>query len=284
MLTSYLSANTLIATVNGNEITTSVAGSKFLNMRKELREINVHRLVDKELAIEFALNSDIVKSEKFQKNFDHVLKMSKQNLSSDEKTLKNVLKKGKTLNSEQLRSKKGLLAFDLLLDKKAHQLKPTDEELEIYYKNNFVKYNVPELYEISSIVVKDKKTADKILADIQKSSVKAKAFHDAAIKYSIAPNAKEGGYLGQYDITVMNKTMSNVIKKLKMGSYSKEAIETEFGYELVFLIGKTQAKKQSFKQAKVKVKNGFIQDKVLEWAYNKVEELRKEAKITIGSL
>jgi len=251
-------------------------------MKKELRELNINRLIDKELAIEFALSSDIVKSEKFQKNFDHVLKMSKQQLSPDEKTLKNVLKKKPSLNSEQLRSKKGLLAFDLLLDERAKAIKPTTIELEEYYKNNFVKYNTPELYEISTIVVKDKKMTDKILAEIRKAPNKAKAFHDAAITYSIAPNANEGGYLGQYDITAMNKQMSSKIKTLKMGQYTKTAMETEFGYELVYLIGKTQKKDQTFKQAQANVKRDFIQDKVLEWAYNKVSSLKKAAKISLN--
>lgn len=282
-LTSSLSANTLIATVNGQNITTSVAGSEFLKLRKELRDINIQRLIDKEVAIQLSLKSDIIKSEKFKKSFDHVLKMSKRGLNPKQQTLKEALKKVPSLDSEQLRSKKGLLAFDLLLDKKAKELQPTNEALQLYYTNNFVKYNTPQLYEISTIVVKDEKTANKILAEIKGVFPKAKAFHDMAKKYSLAPNAKEGGYLGQYDISLMNKTLASIVKTLKMGQYTPKAVETEFGYEIVYLIGKTQKKNRSFEEAKANVKNDFIQDNVLEWAYSEVKRLKEKSKIVISS-
>lgn len=113
---------------------------------------------------------------------------------------------------------------------------------------------------------------------------KAKAFHDMAIKYSLASNAQEGGYLGRFDIGMMNKTLANIVKKLKMGDYTQQAVQTEFGYEIVYLIGKTQKKNRSFEEAKADVKSNYIQDKVLEWAYAKVALLKKDANITINKL
>lgn len=274
-----LEANTLLATVNGNAITTAVTGENFTELRNELKEVYVNRLIDKELAIEYAMNSDIVKSDTFKKNFEHVLKMSKSGINTNAKSLKEALViTDKSISKEQLRSKKGLLAFDLLLDAKAKVIETDERLLKEYYTNNFVKYNMPELYEVSHIVVKTKKEADEILKLLKDAPVKAKAFHDLAQEHSVAPNKDEGGYLGQYDIEAINPTLAKNIKTLKMGDYSK-SVETEFGHEIVFLIGKTAAKKQDFEKAKADVKRDYVEETVLQWAFSEIAKLKKSAVI-----
>jgi len=274
-----LQANTLLATVNGNAITTDVAGKNYTELRDELKDMILKRLIEKELAIEYAMNSDIVKSDTFKKNFDHIIKMSKSGVNPEAKSLKEALViSEKSISKEQLRSKKGLLAFDLLLDEKAKTIETDEQSLKEHYKNNFVKYNMPELYEISHIVVGTKKEADEILHKLKEAPIKAKEFHDLAQEHSLAPSKEEGGYLGQYDIAAMNDKIAQSIKTLKMGTYT-QSFETEFGYEIVFLIGKTAAKNQTFEKAKVQVKTDFIQDVVIQWAVKEIAKLKESAVI-----
>jgi len=279
-----LEASVLLATVNGHKITTDIAVKDFTELRDELKQMQIKRLVGKELAIEYAMKSDIMKSDTFKKNFDHIVKMSKKGINTDAKSLKEALVlTDESISKEQLRSKKGLLAFDLLLDKQAKMLSPDEKSLKEYYKKNFVKYNMPELYEISHIIVPTQKEADKILKALKDAPVKAKAFHDLAQKHSIAPSKEEGGYMGQYDIEAMSPEFSNSIKTLKMGTYSK-SFKTEFGYEIVYLIGKMAAKKQTFEKAQAQVKRDYIQETVIAWAFQEIAKLKKSASIEYAKI
>lgn len=279
-----LQASTLLATVNGHNITSEVAGENFAELRDELKEMKVKKLVEKELAIEYAMKSDIMKSDNFKKSFDHIVKMSQKGINTEAKSLKEALVlTDESISKEQLRSKKGLLAFDMLLDEKAKTIFTDDEVLKEFYKANFLRYNMPKLYEISHIVVNTKAEADAIVKELDEAEIKGKTFHDLALKHSLAPSKEDGGYLGQYDLEAMNSMMVKEVENLPMGMYSK-SVKTEFGYEIIFLIGKQEAKKMTFEQAKKTVKRDYVKHVVIEWAFKEIEKLKENSEIKYYSI
>lgn len=75
----------------------------------------------------------------------------------------------------------------------------SDDEIRNYYENNKEKLSEPLSITISHILVKDIETADRLKSELDKDPAK---FAEYARKYSIAPDAKNGGYIGEIKFKV----------------------------------------------------------------------------------
>jgi len=279
VFSTNLYANELLAIVNGNKITTDVVHQDFFDMDVEQKKIAVKRLIEKELAIEYALKNDIVKDEKFIKTFNHIIaktdnKKGSKDLASKVKDSKN------TYTKEQLRSKKGLLAFDMILDKKAATLNPNKEILEKYYNINKEKYDTQKMYELLQIVVDNKVKADEIYTKLSNSDTPIKTFQELAQKESLAPTKDKNGYLGQYIYSQMPKELQDAVKDLKINQYSKP-FKTDFGYQVVYVMGFQDEVKRTYKESQINVKEDYTRETVINWAFDQINKLKKDAKIEI---
>ena len=276
LLTHMLHAN-VIAIVNGEKVTTEVAPKSFKTLPKETQKKITERLVQKRLAIQYALSTDIVKSEAFQKTLSHVIGYAKPS-SSETKTLADAMKKpGYT--KEQERSKKGLLAFDFILDKKAKEMQPKEEELRAYYEARKYQYDTPEMVELSTIVTDTEEEAKKLLGLIDEKPKDFNHFSDIARKDSKGPDAKDGGYLGKIPVSDLNPTIKKEIMALQRGEHTPP-LKTEFGYQIYYLINHIPEVKTDFEMVKDHVKEAYVQEKVKEWAYETIRSLRKKAKVS----
>ncbi|QKF82678.1 peptidylprolyl isomerase [Halarcobacter ebronensis] len=275
IFTTNIYAKELLAVVNGNEITTDVAHTDFFNMDVEQKKIAIKRLVEKELAIEYGLNSDMVKSKKFIDTFNHIIKVENgKDLAS---TLKD--KENKYTN-EQLRSKKGLLAFDMILDEKAQELKPDTNTLKKYYEINKNRYDTKKMYELLHIIVNTKEEALEIEKALNNSTAVIKTFQEIASKKSLAPTKDKNGYLGQFDYEAMPKELQEAVKNLTRNQYSKP-FKTDFGYELVYVMGYQDEVKRGYKESQINVKDDYTRESVINWAFEQINKLKEKAEIKI---
>ncbi|RXJ86720.1 peptidyl-prolyl cis-trans isomerase [Arcobacter sp. CECT 8985] len=282
-LISSTYASDILAVVNGENITTEVAPKSFKTLDKKMQSKIINKLIEKRLASDYALKTDIVKTEKYKKVLTHILSLGQDTKKKKNGSLVDVVKEKtiKGYTKEQLSSKKGLLAFDLLLDQKSENMKPSDKVLEKYYKDRKYKYDTPAQIELLSIVVNKESLAKKIIKKLQNAKDKLQEFSIEAKKHSLAPTAKNHGYLGKMPIEALNSQLKPLLKDKKRGYFSEKPVKTEFGYEVFYVLNDIPEYKSTFDGVKDTVKDEYIQKTVKNWAMNKIEELKKKATIKI---
>ncbi len=282
LFTQFLDASEVLAIVNGEKITTEVAPKNFKTLDKDTKQKIIKRLIEKKLASDFALShKEITNSKEFKKVLEHVFKMSKK--PNKDKSLANLLKENATFEGytkEQLASKKGLLAFDFILDKKAKEFENNTEEIKKYYEQNRYKYDTPAMYELLTIVVDDKNLANKIYEELKSSKNRVKTFENLAKKYSLAPSNMYGGYFGKIPKDSLNELLKKSLNGLKRGNFTKP-IKTEFGYQIFYLLNDIPEFKSTFETVEYQVKNDYLRKKVKEWAIKKINELKNSSDIKI---
>jgi len=282
-ITTSLVASEVLAVVNGHNVTTEVAPKNFEKLDKNTQLKIVNRLIDKRLASDYALSTKIVQSDRFKEVLKHVLDIdtSKKENST---LLKDVFDNKKTIKGytkEQLYSKKGLLAFDFIVNNKAEHMKIPLEVQKKYYQENKYKYDTPATKELLTIVVNDKKTASMIIKKLSSAKDILQEFSLLAKKYSLAPSASENGYFGKIATYELNETLKPAIKDLKRTQYTKTPIKTEFGYQIFYILNDIPEFDSKFALVKTQIENEMMQKAVKDWAMNKIKSLREKAKIKI---
>lgn len=272
-LGSLIYASETLAIVNKEKITDAVAPKNFKSLKTQEKKIIVDHLIEKKLACEYVLSTDIVNTKEFKKVFEHIMGYS-ANIKS--KSLKDSIA-GYT--KEQLYSKKGLLAFDLLLDQKAKNMKPSAAVLKKYYKENRYKYDTPHILELYTIVVDSKKTADKIIKKLSVSKNILTDFSHLATQYSQAPSKMDGGYFGKIAVLELNDVLKPELENLKQNEYTKQPIKTEFGYQLYYVVNNIPRYESKFDEVKLDVKDDYVKKATKKWAYDKIIKLKEKAKI-----
>lgn len=277
IFSTNLFAKDILAIVNGNEISTDVAHSDYNTMSDEQKEIAVKRLIEKELAIEYALNDDIVKEKKFVETYKHVLeKMSPKNEAIDLASA--VKEQNIKLTDEQVRSKKGLLAFDMILDKKAASTKPDEKTLKNYYESNKDRYNDQKMYELFQIVVNTEAEANAIVDELSKAPSVTSKFRELATTKSVAPSKEEGGYIGQFVYNDMQDEMKKALDGLQRSQYTKP-FKTDFGYQVLLVMGFQDEVIRGYKESQINVKQDYIRETTINWAFEQINKLKEKANI-----
>lgn len=277
LFSTNIYAKELLAIVNGNEITTDVAHQDFFNMGVDQKKIAINRLIEKEIAIEYALKSDMMKDKKFIDTYNHILEKTKSKTND----LASSVNEGQnSYTKEQIRSKKGLLAFDMILDKKAQELNPDINTLKKYYEINKDRYDTQKMYELLHIVVNTQNEAKAIEKELNSSSMPIKTFQEIASKKSLAPTKDKNGYLGQFYYNQMPKELKDAVKDLTINQYSK-VFKTDFGYQIVYVMGYQDEIKRGYKESQINVKNDYTRESVINWAFKQIDELKKDAHIKI---
>ncbi|MFN8770511.1 MAG: peptidylprolyl isomerase [Neisseriaceae bacterium] len=131
---------------------------------------------------------------------------------------------------EKLQEVKPMIYAQILQDRASGAV--TDAQALARYNKMKGEAKNAQQYEVSHILVKDKKTADTIIADLKSG----KKFVDLAKKYSIDPGSKvKGGDLGWSDGSNYVPEFTAAIKTLKKGQYTLIPVKTQFGYHIIML-------------------------------------------------
>lgn len=274
----------VLAVVNGKDITTELAPKDFETMEKKTQDKIIQRLIQKRLAADYALSQDVAKTEEFKKALEHVLQMSMKKGDQESMNLADILKDDASIKgytAEQLYSKKGLLAFDFLLNKKAEELKTDEEALKEFYEMRKYQYDTPAMIELLSIVVDNKELSKEILGKLKSADNKFKTFSNLAEEYSLAPSAKKHGYFGKLPIHELNDTLKPILKDMKRSDYTKEPIKTEFGYQIFYVLNDIPEFESTFEEVRGQVEDAYVKEKIRSWAMAKIKELEEKADIQI---
>ncbi|HIC43156.1 MAG TPA: peptidylprolyl isomerase [Sulfurimonas sp.] len=162
------------------------------------------------------------------------------------------------------------------------KVKVSEKEIKAYYKNHPEEFSEKLKVRASHILVKTQVEAESVtkeLKGLKDGALNAK-FAELAKAKSTGPSGPKGGDLGYFGQGQMVPAFNDTVFKMKKGELTKNAVKTQFGYHVILVTDKQEAKNLPYKEVK-----GFIEQKLKveifkERMQSKMLELKKKATIT----
>jgi peptidyl-prolyl cis-trans isomerase C len=157
----------------------------------------------------------------------------------------------------------------------AREAEITEDELKQAYETLKESAKRTE-YKARHILMDDQTKAQEV-ADMV-TDAEAKNFEELAKEHSLGPTADKGGDLGWFDTSTMVKPFGDAIAQLQPGEWTKQPIQTQFGWHVILLEESRDAAPPSFEEAKPGLENLVRRQKVAQ-ALNK---LRSDAAVELN--
>lgn len=241
---------------------------------KQLTNSGVDYLIEQQLLKAEAEKLDVkVKAKDVKKRLDQ---LKESFFQGDAKRYKAELKKQGLTEKDVKANIEQQLLTEKLFEKVTKNVKVSDKKAKAYYDDNPNQYKQPESRDVAHILVKTKKEADTIYAQVKSGD--KKVFAKLAKSKSQDPSSAQRG--GELTIT-RGQTVPAFDKKsfeLKEGEVSTP-VKTEFGYHIITARGEVQeARTQKFDEVKKQIKQTLEQEQRSKRMQDWREDLRKDAE------
>lgn len=150
----------------------------------------------------------------------------------------------------------------------------TEEQLKAEYDRLVGAMNQNE-YKARHILVKTREEAEEIIKQLDAG----KDFVELAKKYSTGPSADSGGDLGWFVPQRMVQPFADAVIALQKGQYTKQPVETQFGWHVILLEDSREKTPPPFEQVKPKIEMMLKRKLVQEH----IQELKQKAEIKLLS-
>ncbi len=147
----------------------------------------------------------------------------------------------------------------------------TDAEIKTEYDSKMAAMG--EEYKARHILVKTEDEAKKLIGELEKGG----DFQALAKKHSIDPMGSEGGDLGWFTADRMVPPFSEAVAALENGKFSKQPVQTQFGWHVILREESRPLTPPPFDAVKEQIRPMLQRQK----AQTMLESLRKAAKIEI---
>jgi peptidyl-prolyl cis-trans isomerase C len=152
--------------------------------------------------------------------------------------------------------------------------KITDEELRARYDKEIAAQPAVNEIHARHILVKTKEEAEGIIKELDGGA----KFEDLANKHTTDPSGKtSGGDLGWFGPGQMVPEFEKAAMALEPGSYTKEPVQTQFGWHVIKVEDKRPKQPPAFDEVKDQVRSAVLRDKY----FALVKEFRAAAKVEI---
>jgi foldase protein PrsA len=200
--------------------------------------------------------------------------IQKQYFGGDKKKYEKQLKE-QGLSEKQVRNDiRAQIISEKIFEQVTKDVKVTDADIAAYYEKNKAQYSQPESRDVRHILVKTKKQADELYAQLQGGA----DFAALAKKYSEDTGSKANG--GKLTIS-QGQTVApfdKVAFQLKKNEIS-QPVKTEFGYHIIQPLSDEKAAKVTpLKDVKESIRQQLGQTKKNEAMTKWVDELKKDYK------
>ncbi len=152
---------------------------------------------------------------------------------------------------------------------------PTEAELKQAY-DQFAEQSQQTEYKARHILLDDKEKAQALIEQLDKAN--GEGFAALAEEHSLGPTAEKGGDLGWFDSRRMVKPFADAVAEMEPGTYSKQPVQTQFGWHIIQLEETRTAEPPSFEQAKPQLEAVLRQRAVAE----ALTELRNNADVELN--
>jgi foldase protein PrsA len=237
-----------------------------------LRNQAVQFLVQREQFEQEAKDMDV---EVTDKQIDARLEqIMKQYFGGDRKKYEKQLKEQGLTEAQVRNDVRAQIVSEKIFAQVTKDVKVTDKDVEEYYAKNKAQYSQPESRDVRHILVKTKKQADELYAQLQGGA----DFAALAKKYSEDTGSKANG--GKLTIS-KGQTVAPFDQTaflLKKNAISKP-VKTEFGYHIIQPLSDVKAAKVTpLKDVKESIRQQQLQTKKNEAMTKWVDELKKDYK------
>ncbi len=147
---------------------------------------------------------------------------------------------------------------------------PSDEEIQKIYDAEFAGKTTKE-FKARHILVKDEEQAKSLISELEKGA----DFATLATEHSTGPTGKNGGDLGWFDDSQMVKPFADAVKTLEVGKYTKEPIQTQFGWHVILLEETRESPAPSLEQVKPTISSQLQQQSLGQY----MQELRAKSEL-----
>jgi len=181
---------------------------------------------------------------------------------------------------DRLKDIKEQLIIEALLKKKiTADTQLSEDDLKKYYEEHKEDFKKDREINTRHILLKTEEEAKQVQAKLQKGE----DFTELAKKYSIDPNVKQsGGEIGFQPKGSLIPEFENAAYKLNKVGQVSGIVKTQFGYHIIRLEGIKPPSYVPFEEVKDFIKQKNAQEKQKEVLEKYIEELKKNAKITIN--
>lgn len=180
-----------------------------------------------------------------------------------------------------------LLAEKILVSEVDNKISVTPEKLKNYYDLNASKYNMPEQFRASHILIKvdpganqEQRKAFRANAEAILKRIKGgEKFEAIAINESDDPSKIKGGDMGYFHVGQAAPEFEEALKKLKVGETS-DVIESLYGYHIIRLTDRRPPRQVTYDEIQERIKKDLISSQKRSLLEEWMAGLYKKAKIT----
>lgn len=292
-------AQQVAAQVNGKTITYQELNNEFLARTKahfdrvqdnpqalQVRKQILEEMITEELLAQQAERQKMLVAPEL---VDDQLKSIRARFPSEEAFTQALSSSGLTPERLKANIKKGLLRQQLITKEVIEKVPVSPKEAETFFnehKDDYVQEEEVHARHILIVVAPDASPEDDQKAKDRAKPVLARAkrgedFAKLATEYSEGPTKARAGDLGYFGRGKMLKPFEEAAFKLKVGEIS-DPVRTQFGYHIIKVEGRREAKRLSFTEAKDQVREDLTREKTLARYQEYLKGLRQKAKITIN--
>jgi foldase protein PrsA len=240
------------ATNYGIDLNSGQGKSMASQIKNEVRQ----ELIDRALLCQVAAKAGIRVS---QSEVD--AQLNSDMVSCGGKTQFEALLKQQGLTTATYRSQvKELLLINKLESVVTANVTVSEKDLKQYYEANKQSLVNPAQVKVGHILLKDKATAEKVIAELNKGA----DFEAMVKKYSIdtSKSSNNGvlGYISAGDQTVPEAFLTAAFDTA-VGSYTKKPVQTSYGYHIIYVYDKKAAGQASFDSVKAQLLQQVTSDK-----------------------
>ncbi len=162
------------------------------------------------------------------------------------------------------------LLVNFAMKKVMDKVAVSDAEAKEHYDKNKESFVAGEAVSASHILVDSEEKALEILEKINKKEI---SFEDAARAESSCPSKENGGNLGEFTHGQMVPEFDEACFSMDVGEV-KGPVKTQFGYHLIKLNSKKEARPIEFDEIKDQIKDTLLQQKQQDAYTSKINQLK----------
>ena len=210
------------------------------------------------------------------------------NLVRFEVLAKEAKKRGFDNDAEVVRTMKQVMIQKLMKEEFETRVKledVTDPEMQKYFEEHKTEYNKPEEVRVSAIILKDKKTADKVAAEAKgPKGADNKGFRDLVTAHSTDDASKmRGGDLRWFaaDTTEVPPEVVKAAFTLQKTGDVAGPVESKGSFYVIKQMGRRKALLKTFEEVKRQIQNRLYRDKRTKAMEDFVANLKNNAKVEV---
>jgi len=257
IIASSALASDILVTVNGKNITKQDAQvfvtaqapqANFADLKPEEQKMIVDRLIEKQLFTELAAKEGIENKPEFKRNMEKI---------------------------------KEELLVNMWMKEQMDNAVVSDSEVKEFYTKNAAKFMAKATMQARHILVKEEKDAQAIIDEMKtlKGEALKTKFIELAKAKSTGPSGPKGGDLGTFTKGQMVPAFSKAAWAMKDGEITTAPVKTQFGYHVIYVEKKSDAKPVVYETVKEKIVASLKQKQFASKITELAKELKSKAKI-----